>query len=272
MSIALVSPWIKYFGSFAASRPTRYLRRLQSFESSELVRLQLDSFIKLEKLKAQLEEAKAKTEAERENRPIEAAKRLEDADRIYDGSTVEEIKAQRTIENSNLPKVSNEKLRGFLRKNELKILELMGKFEDKIKSRYLDERAISYFSGNLSDNISRLTPVRLEAELSSAVDKFSELHLAEKDSQASWSLTKRGYELVDYIKGQSPPQVILPRLFNNDLHNITDTHPINAFINKQISVDLWCIRPCPARRDAVFVDIVHDDLKRPANLRGQLCR
>jgi hypothetical protein len=196
LAIALASPWIKLVGSWVAANPTRKLRNFQSSEASQHRILRLADLTKEEEMKADFEEARAATIAKRETRTIEAAKRLDEASKVDDGSAKEEIiKERETSENA----MSVNSLIQLLSAREAAIIVAVSQISEKVRPFQISDSAAQQLKAKLSGEFGDVDSIRLEAEITSAFETFKSFGLATSDSQGYWRLTAKGYQVSETI-------------------------------------------------------------------------
>lgn len=201
LAIAIASPWIKLGGSYIATNPTRRLRRLQSSEASHQRRIQLTDSIAEEELKAKLEEATAKTEAEREKRAIDAAKRIEAASSIEGGSVVVDALVQQRSEASVPDNINVAELVKKLSLREKAIITVMGETQHMVSPNNLTTEQKEEFMLQLSDSIEGLTSIRLEVEMKDSLQQLKSLGIADHDAMREWFLTALGFQVKDELNG-----------------------------------------------------------------------
>ena len=192
--IALASPWIKLLGSWLANVPTRHLRGFQSSEAHTHRLGQLEHAIAEVEKKAELERAKASSDAERENRAIDAAKRLDEARELGQGEVASEIERQRE---AGKKEVARGDLPRELSDLQLVLMTILATQREAVTigQLSLDSEA----KDRLRTVLPFLTDVRAEVELGDGFENLGKLGLVNMSASGRWTLTSKGYEIVDNL-------------------------------------------------------------------------
>jgi hypothetical protein len=174
-------------------------RRFQASEASSHRLARLEDLIAEEAKKKELEAARAETETERDNRAIDAAKRLDDAKEIGGGEAVQEVLANRERFNKE-DEIQSIDYHAQLNQRDLIVLEVLAHAGERIKIYGIPPDVVDNLSERFQVIFPNLNQVRVRAELEGALQKFSKLGLADFDSNGSWMLTSAGFSIVDEIK------------------------------------------------------------------------
>lgn len=193
--IAMASPWIKLFGAYIATLPTRKLVGLQD---AEKIKRQINELTLL----AEKEDAVARLEKASEIRKIEAAKRLEEAAEVT-AEVKQEIVADREKKIADQTDSDvKESTHKDLELNDVESLAIiaLGQWNGGIPyaSNLAKDKAIFNRASRVIPN---LTEKRLEIELENALERLQKLGYA-TSSMAEWQLTKKGYLRYDELIGK----------------------------------------------------------------------
>ena len=189
---ALCSPWIKLVGALLVATPINLLRRLQFDEAHRQ---------KIYRLKKEIEkqEVAAKLDKERDERLIEAQKRISETEKSQGTGAADELRKQRAKDTLKIP--INDIVDRLSDKERVGI-QILGDQDEPLTVGLLakDRNTLALFGVLHPD----LTNIRAEVELQETFYKLKLADLASSsdgsESYATWNLTQQGFEIFDLIK------------------------------------------------------------------------
>lgn len=196
--LAVLAPWLRLIGAWLASVPTRILHNFQHNESQAKRIYALDN-------SALEEDAKARYEEAVENRKIQAARRLEEAGKIFDESIRDELQENLLTDRQSIDKIDDDALNPMddVSDLELKILQFgaglpHGSFslEANILEEYnsQDEKLRVFEHGDGHRSVKELENAIEELEVGNYLIKGSDLA-----DQIYFEVTLKGHELLAKI-------------------------------------------------------------------------
>lgn len=192
--IAVIVPWVKLVGAWIAVAPARRLHNLQYDESVTKRIYALEN-------SAREEDARAKQEEAAERRKIDAAKRLEEANKISDqtvrGDLVREIEASRSeeVEEGSAEERTQPEI-GDLAKHLLRKVAA-----DSSGKVFVYEELGSYFL-SIGKEKHNLPSRKFYVDYVAAFDELLNAGYLQKDRNATMSMTKGGYDYVKELDAQ----------------------------------------------------------------------
>lgn len=189
VALAVVTPWVKLAGVWISVSPTRALRQLYSDQSYHERSYELLK-------ETELENAKAKAEAARERRIIEAAQRLAEARKIDGSDAADDIineRTEETVKNKNPVEIYE-----MLSTREAVVLSVLGGLASSVNTSNASTNI--YFIDSLNKLIGNLNEIRLKVELDASLELLSKEGLTQKDRNGSWMLTELGYKVYDVLE------------------------------------------------------------------------
>lgn len=181
--LAFLMPWLRLFGAWIASVPTRRLRNRQH---REVVARQV---YELEQ-SALLDDAKAKAEEARERRAIEAEKRRQELSKLGNAQVESEILAQREQDG-----VQDEPL-ALVPERALLLLKGVASGEQGLITAYeYNDRPSVHVDGQEISVKSRREFLDLLADL----EQLTEFGLTSKEDSGKWKVTREGYLYLDTV-------------------------------------------------------------------------
>lgn len=188
----LAMPWIRLGGAWAATVPSRKLRRMQFDQAHDQKTYRLTKDAEVQAAQAKLDEA-------RERRLIDAGKRLEEAEQLLGSGIAEDLIEQRQVVEGVLQREPKDIL-DWLEPRERATIRALGNTEVSIHPRNLGPEKEQFLSELLAV-IPKLNDVRLEVEVADSLGILKSKGLAESDPNYRWTLTSLGYGVFDLLKG-----------------------------------------------------------------------
>jgi len=212
---AVLTPWIKLVGAQVAISPVKALRKMEFDQSHDQKIYRLNRQAEVAKVQAatsQAERSASEDVAAASQAALEASRAATEADEAK--AEAEKVRDRRNQDSATQSdEIVLRELHSSLDMKDLFLLELLAGMDAKINPNDLSQEVRRFLLGKLELAIPNINGIRLEAELKDAFERFHKLSIAERDGRGGWSLTSRGFAMIDYLKkeaqelpkGHTPP-------------------------------------------------------------------
>lgn len=192
--LGLATPFLNYFGSYAAKWPTENWRLLQAESANAVLTRKAEMAAEREVASAEFKEA-----ALREARASQAIKDAE-----LDDSTREELEeklAKKAVDTGNQSDnhvADRHNLLARLTEVQIALLRILG---SNGEAASIGELAMNSNANEiLAETLPSMTDIRARAEMDDGFNELKKLGLTQSDAYSKWSLTSKGYEIFDNLE------------------------------------------------------------------------